>query len=294
MIGKSKMQGLIRTHSKNLLMILIGTGIYAFGFVEFNMANRLAEGGLGGFTLILHALFHINPAYMQLLLNIPLLFIGFRYLGRRVFVYTVYGIIVLSSFIWLFQKFHNPVNIEHDMLIAALLAGIFGGIGLGLVFRFGGTTGGSDIIARLMREKRGVPFGRTFILIDSVVLLLSLSYINLHNLVYTLIASFVASQILEFVQSGGYTVRGMLIISRKYEEVSARIMEEVSRGATYLDGEGVYSGNEKKIIYVVLNPREIQDVKTILSEIDPEAFVSILNVHEVMGDFIYGKKRLKK
>ena len=284
----------IRTHFFNLLMILIGTAVYSFGFVEFNMANKLAEGGLSGVTLILHALFHINPAYMQIVLNIPLLIIGYRYLGRRVFYYTLYGITTLSFFMWLFQLIHRAVNIQHDMLIAALLAGIFAGVGVGIVLRYGGTTGGTDIVARLFRDKMGIPFGRTYFASDAIVLVLSLSYVNLHNMIYTLIASFVGSQVVEFVQSGGYTVRGMLIISQKYEEVAARIMAEVSRGATYIDGEGVYSGAEKKIIYVVLNPREIQDVKNILSEVDPTAFVSIINVHEVMGDFLYAKKRLKK
>ncbi|MDR0297367.1 MAG: YitT family protein [Streptococcaceae bacterium] len=275
-------------------MIGVGSAIYAFGFVEFNMANRLAEGGIAGLTLIGHALWGINPALTQILLNIPLLVIGWIYLGRRMFAYTIFGNLSLSFFIWLFQIVHIFINVDHDMLIASLLAGVAAGVGIGIIFRFGGTSGGSDIIARLLREKRGIPFGTTFLTIDAVVLTLSLSYINLHNMMYTLIASFVASQVLEFVQSGGYTVRGMLIISQKYEEVSKRIMDEVSRGATYLDGEGVYSGAEKKIIYVVLNPREIMDVKNILAEIDPQAFVSIINVHEVMGDFLYAKKRLKK
>jgi uncharacterized membrane-anchored protein YitT (DUF2179 family) len=275
-----------------MLAILVGAALYAFGFVEFNMANKLAEGGIAGLSLIGHALWHINPAYTQMILNIPLFIAGYRFLGRRTFIYSVFGLTSLSFFIWLFQLF-PIVSVQHEMLPAALLAGVFSGAGLGIVLRYGGTTGGSDIIARILRDRRGVPFGRTFITFDAIVLALSLIYISIPNMVYTLVASFVSAQVVEFVQSGGYTVRGMLIISSKYEEISERLMNEVSRGATYLSGEGVYSGNEKKIIYMVLNPREIQDVKGILADIDPTAFVSIINVHEVMGDFIYARKRLK-
>lgn len=273
----------VKFHPLNFLMIALGTAIYAFGFVNFNMVNHLAEGGVSGITLIFHALFKINPAYTQILLNIPLFILGVKIFGKRGMIYTIHGTVCLSVFIWLFQRMSFSIDLAHDTLIAALLAGIFAGIGGGIVFRFGGTTGGGDIIGRYFEQKKGFALGQTLFVFDIVVLTLSLSYIDIQHMMYTVIASFVFSQVVAVVQNGGYTVRGMLIISSKYAAISQKITDEIGRGATYLKAEGVYSGKNTKVIYVVLSPIQVQAVKGILAEIDPDAFVSIINVHEVIG-----------
>ncbi|MDN5467215.1 MAG: YitT family protein [Lactococcus raffinolactis] len=273
----------VKFHPLNFLMIALGTAIYAFGFVNFNMVNHLAEGGVSGITLIFHALFKINPAYTQILLNIPLFILGVKIFGKRGMIYTIHGTVCLSIFIWLFQRMSMSIDLAHDTLIAALLAGIFAGIGGGIVFRFGGTTGGGDIIGRYFEQKKGFALGQTLFVFDILVLTLSLSYIDIQHMMYTVIASFVFSQVVAVVQNGGYTVRGMLIISSKYAEISQKITDEIGRGATYLKAEGVYSGQDTKVIYVVLSPIQVQAVKGILAEIDPDAFVSIINVHEVIG-----------
>ena len=273
----------VKFHPLNFLMIALGTAIYAFGFVNFNMVNHLAEGGVSGITLIFHALFKINPAYTQILLNIPLFILGVKIFGKRGMIYTIHGTVCLSVFIWLFQRMSFSIDLAHDTLIAALLAGIFAGIGGGIVFRFGGTTGGGDIIGRYFEQKKGFALGQTLFVFDILVLTLSLSYIDIQHMMYTVIASFVFSQVVAVVQNGGYTVRGMLIISSKYAAISQKITDEIGRGATYLKAEGVYSGQDTKVIYVVLSPIQVQAVKGILAEIDPDAFVSIINVHEVIG-----------
>jgi uncharacterized membrane-anchored protein YitT (DUF2179 family) len=267
----------------NFLMIAFGTAIYAFGFVNFNMANHLAEGGVSGLTLIGHALFKINPAYSQIVLNLPLFVLGMRIFGKRGMIYTIHGTVCLSVFIWLFQRISFSIDISQDPLIAALLAGTFAGVGSGIVFRFGGTTGGGDIIGRYFEQKKGIAIGHTLFAMDLLILLLSLTYIDIQHMMYTVIASFVFSQVVALVQNGGYTVRGMLIISEQHQLIAQRIMAEVDRGATYLKGEGVYSTQDKKIIYVVLSPTQVLVVKEILAEVDPNAFVAITNVHEVMG-----------
>ncbi len=273
----------VKFHPLNFLMIALGAAIYAFGFVNFNMVNHLAEGGVSGITLIFHALFKINPAYTQILLNIPLFILGVKIFGKRGMIYTIHGTVCLSIFIWLFQRMSMSIDLAHDTLIAALLAGIFAGIGGGIVFRFGGTTGGGDIIGRYFEQKKGFALGQTLFVFDILVLTLSLSYIDIQHMMYTVIASFVFSQVVAVVQNGGYTVRGMLIISSKYAAISQKITDEIGRGATYLKAEGVYSGQDTKVIYVVLSPIQVQAVKGILAEIDPDAFVSIINVHEVIG-----------
>ncbi|GAB2024155.1 YitT family protein [Lactovum odontotermitis] len=287
------MKNFILKHFVNLLWITLGTGIYSFGFVKLNMANHLAEGGVSGISLIAHFLAGINPSITTLVLNVPLLIIGYRFLGRRLFTFTVYGIAVLAIWIWLWQLVPFQIKVDGDFLIAALLAGIFSGIGLGLVFRNGGTTGGTDIIARLIQDRNGVPLGRTMMIADSFVLAASLSYVDLKHMMYTLICSFVASQVLELVQSGGYTVRGMLIVTRFPEELAKKIQTDMGRGVTFLNGQGGFSREDMKVIYVVLNPREIQETKLMIQKIDDKAFTTIINVHEVMGDFVHSNSRYR-
>ncbi len=149
---------------KNILLILLGAAIFAFGLVHFNMQNNLAEGGFTGITLLLYFLFQIDPSYSNLVLNIPLFVIGWKLLGKKSFLYTVIGTVAVSVFLFIFQRFQIAIPLDGDLFLAALFAGVFAGIGLGIIFRFGGTTGGVDIIARLIFKYKGISMGRTFIL----------------------------------------------------------------------------------------------------------------------------------
>ena len=190
-----------------------------------------------------------------------------------------------------------PVQIvlENDMMLVAVVAGLFSGVGSGLVFRYGATTGGTDIIGCVIEEKFGFKLGQTLLFVDAVVLTASLVYIDLQHMLYTLVASFVYSQVLTIVQSGGYTVRGMIIITQKTEEATQAILNGINRGVTYLNGQGAYSGNEKNILYVVLNPSEVRDVKAIMADLDPDAFISIIDVDEVVSsDFKIRRKNYDK
>ena len=272
---------------KRLLLIAVGVAIYTFGFVKFNMANALAEGGVAGVTLIVHALYGINPAYSSLILNIPLFILGARILGKRSLALTIYGTVLLF---W--QRVPIHVTLENDMMLVAVVAGLFSGAGSGLVFRYGATTGGTDIIGRIAEEKLGLKLGQTLLFIDAVVLTASLVYIDLQHMLYTLVASFVYSQVLTIVQNGGYTVRGMLIITQKSEEAASAILNEINRGVTFLNGQGAYSGEDKNVLYVVLNPTEVREVKAIMAELDPYAFISIIDVDEVVSsDFNIRRKK---
>ena len=277
---------------KRLLLIAVGVAIYTFGFVKFNMANALAEGGVAGVTLIVHALYGINPAYSSLILNIPLFILGARILGKRSLALTIYGTVLLSFFIWFWQRVPIHVTLENDMILVAVVAGLFSGAGSGLVFRYGATTGGTDIIGRIAEEKLGLKLGQTLLFIDAIVLTASLVYIDLQHMLYTLVASFVYSQVLTIVQNGGYTVRGMLIITQKSEEAASAILNEINRGVTFLNGQGAYSGEDKNVLYVVLNPTEVREVKAIMAELDPDAFISIIDVDEVVSsDFNIRRKK---
>ena len=275
---------------RDVLFIILGTSMYAFGLVYFNMANDLAEGGVTGITLILRSLFHIDPALSTLIINIPLILLGGKILGKRSFFYTILGTVSLSGALFVWQRVPLTINVDHDLLIAALLAGFMGGLGSGLVYRVGGTTGGADIIARIVERKFGVTMGRTLLTFDVIVLLMSLSYIDLKHMMYTLIVSYMFANIVDFVQDGAYKARGVIIISEHTEAMGNAIMQELERGVSYLNGQGGYSKEDKRILYAVVSPVELVQVKKIAEELDPSAFLSVINVHEAIGEgFTYKK-----
>ncbi|MDH6365618.1 uncharacterized membrane-anchored protein YitT (DUF2179 family) [Enterococcus sp. PF1-24] len=280
---------------KDVLLILSGTCIYAFGLVYLNIANHLAEGGVSGITLMLRALFQIDPAYSTLLINIPLVLIGGKILGRRTFIYTIIGTVSLSSFLWIWQRIPIVINLENDLLIVALLAGLAGGIGSGLVYRTGGTTGGSDVVARILEINYGISMGRSLLIFDVIILTLSLTYLDLNRMMYTLIVSYVFSKVIDSMLDGAYAAKGLIVISNHSEAIAPLLMDNLERGVTFFNGEGGYSQHPKKILYIVVSPREIHEVKRLIYQIDERAFLSVINVHEVEGEgFTYLKPQANR
>ncbi|EAF9223025.1 YitT family protein [Listeria monocytogenes] len=270
--------------TKNICFIMLGTAIYAFGLVNFNIANNLGEGGLAGVTLFLLHFFQIDPAYSNLILNIPLFILGWRVLGNRSLIYTGIGTVSLSLFLWIFQRIPYTLDLHSDLLLVALFAGGFSGIGLGLVFRYGGTTGGSDIIAKLLNHTQGISMGRTLFAIDAIVLVASLSYLDVRQVMYTLVAVFIGSRVIDFVQEGAYAARGALIISKDNDAIASHVMLAMNRGVTVLEGRGGFSKKDQDVLYIVVAKNEIIQLKNIVQAIDPHAFVSVSVVHDVMGE----------
>ncbi|BDG36537.1 YitT family protein [Parageobacillus sp. VR-IP] len=269
---------------KNILFILLGAAIFAFGLVHFNMQNNLAEGGFTGITLLLYFLFDIDPSYTNLALNIPLFFIGWKLLGRQTFLYTIIGTISVSLFLWIFQRYTIHMPLKHDMTLAALFAGVFIGVGLGIIFRYGGTTGGVDIIARLVYKYKGISMGKTMFTFDVVVITLSLLYLSYREAMYTLVAVFIAARVIDFMQEGGYAAKGATIISEKSEEIANRILTEMDRGVTILKGQGSYTKRDRDVLYCVVAKNELPRLKSVITSVDPHAFVAVTDVHDVLGE----------
>ncbi|KQL35698.1 MULTISPECIES: YitT family protein [Bacillaceae] len=270
---------------KNIIAIIIGSAIYSFGFVHFNMQNELGEGGFSGITLVLYFVFNWDPALMNLLLNIPMFIIGWKLLGRKMFAYTVIGTFSVSVFLKIFHVYEFQLGLEDDLFLVSLFAGVFVGIGLGIIFRFGGTTGGVDIIARLVYKYKGWSMGKTMFLFDAFVILLSwLTFLDERSMMYTLVAVFVGARVIDFVQEGAYSARGAFIISDQQNEIADRISEIMDRGVTIFRGHGHFTKNEREILYCVVAKNEITALKSIITSVDPHAFVSLMDVHDVMGE----------
>lgn len=272
---------------KNILPILLGTAIYAFGILFFIIPNQLMEGGVTGVTILLKYALGISPSLSNLLLNIPLFILGWKILGGRQIVYTGIGIASLSFFLMIFETMIHRgwiIPFETDFILATLYAGVTLGAGLGIVFRFGGTTGGSDIIARILGRKYGFSMGQVILSIDIIIIGLSLFYVDKENILYTLVAVFIASKVIDFIQEGAYSAKAFTIISDHAPEIADIITKEMDRGVTLIPAIGAYSKQAKYMAYCVVSRQEIRRLQSIAKGVDPRAFIIINDVHDVHGE----------
>ncbi len=278
----------------DLIMIGFGCLLYAFSIVFFNINNNLADGGLNGISLILKALFQINPSYSTIFLNIPLILIGFYFLDKQSLIYTFYGIFMLSLFLWVWQKIPFNINIHHDLFLASIAAGLCGGTGSGLLYRFGGTTGGTDIIARILGSLKGIPMGKTLLWIDVGVLFASLVYVDVRHMAYTLLYAYIFSKLVNFIINGSYAAKVVLIISDKYQSIAQEITKQIGRDATVISSKGAYSHKLRNTLYVVADKSEIHELTNIITKFDSHAFVTISDANEVIGEgFSYQRPKPK-
>ncbi|ALX47946.1 YitT family protein [Lentibacillus amyloliquefaciens] len=270
---------------KNLFFILVGSAIFSFGIVHFNMQNNLGEGGFTGITLLFYFLWGWDPAISNIVLNVPIFFIGWKYLGRNTFIYTIIGTLAVSLFLAIFQIEPFVVDLKSDMTLAALFAGAFIGVGLGIIFRYGGTTGGVDIIARLVNNYAGWSMGRTMFLFDFVVIATSIAaYLDMVQGMYTLLAVYIGARVIDFIQEGAYSARGATIISSQSDKIAYAIINGMDRGVTILDGRGSFTGEKRDVLYCIVGRNEIVRLKNLINEIDPHAFVAMSSVHDVLGE----------
>lgn len=274
---------------KQLLPIMVGTAVYAFGLHFFVTPNQLMEGGVTGIAILLNYAVGWPLSLSTLLLNVPLFLLGWKELGRRQMAYTIFGTLSLSLFLAVMEQTIRagwvvPFASEGDDMLTALYAGAVLGTGLGIVFRFGGTTGGIDIAARILSRRRGFSMGQIILAFDAVIIGVSTFYISIHKVLYTLVVVFIASKLIDFIQEGAYSAKAFSIITEHGEAIAATIAKELERGVTLLPAKGAYSGQSKEIVYCVVSRQENRRLKAIVRQIDPRAFIVVNDVHDVLGE----------
>lgn len=277
------------SHLKNTLPIAAGTAVYAFGLHYFIIPNELMEGGLTGVAVLLKYLLDIPTSVTTLVANIPLFLIGWRVLGAASMMYTILGTLLLSGWLWVMEVAVVTGSLEpfktDDVLLATLYAGVTIGAGLGLVFRFGGTTGGADILARVLHKwRRGWSIGQIILCVDVLVIGSSLLFLPREKVLYTLVAVFIASRVIDFVTEGAYQAKAFLVVTTRPDAIAERITKELDRSATMIPARGAYSRDDKQIVYCVVNRHEVRQLKTIVKSADPHAFLIISDVHDVIGE----------
>jgi uncharacterized membrane-anchored protein YitT (DUF2179 family) len=266
---------------KDIGLILIGAFLFAVGVNYFTIPNTLSEGGILGITIITHYLFHWSPGVVNLVLNAALLVIGYKYFEKRTMVYTIISIAASSGFLFLTEDIGKQLT--EDTFLAAIFAGLLVGVGLGLIFRTGGTSGGSTILARLTNQWLGWSIGKGMLIFDIVVVVGSVFIIGVEKTLYTLLVVFIGAKAIDFIVEGLDEKVAVLIISHSPEMVLDNIMSKMSRGITVLEGRGGFSGQNKDVLYLVINKQEIVQLKSVINSIDKNAYVTLHNVHEMIG-----------
>jgi uncharacterized membrane-anchored protein YitT (DUF2179 family) len=257
----------------------------SLGLVLFLIPGKIAPGGVSGIGIVLHHLFRLPVGMVMLFFNIPLYFIGLKLLGKTFGVRTLYAFILVSLFTdFLGSIFHIPVPAT-EPLLASLFGGIILGIGLGLVFRFKGTTGGSDIVGQFINKYTNISIGTGIMIVDFFVITFAgIAFHDINLALYGFISLYASSKVLDFILDGMDYARSFYIISEKKDEIIKVITEDMERGGTEILGRGFFTHAERNILYSVVTRKEVASLRQVVQQIDPRAFVIIANVHEVLGE----------
>lgn len=262
--------------------IVVGCCIASLGLTMFLVPNKVAAGGVSGLATVLHYLFNLPVGWTMLALNIPLFIAGVYFLGKGVGVKTLVGTLFFSIFTEITRNFPVPT---HDLLLSSVYGGIILGIGLGIVFRARSTTGGTDLGSMILNHFiPTISIGQGILLIDFFVIILDGIAFNWELAMYSWIALYISTKVIDIVQEGINYAKAVYIISNDAENISRKILMEMERGVTFLGGKGAYTGQQKNVLLCVITRVELSKLKNIVYEADPMAFVVVHDVHEVLGE----------
>ena len=269
---------------KWIFYTLVGSAVFAMGFSFFLLPNDMSSGGVSGFALVLQELLGFGSVgSISILINLPLFILGGMKIGKRFFWGSLLGMVLSSVLIDLFSMIPVPAS---EPLLACLYGGVLSGVGLGMVFLAGTSTGGSDILVRLLKLRyRNVPIGQISMCIDAVVVVLTgLVFHDVSKALYTGVAAFIVGKVIDAVVYNFDYSKVVLIISTHYQEIAEAIGLKLDRGATFLHGEGSYSGAPTKVVLAAVKKQQIAELKELVMEIDPRAFLIVQEAHQVLGD----------
>lgn len=277
--------------------IVLGTFIMAVGFVIFISPLKFAPGGVYGIAIILHHLFNFPIGLSGICLDLPLLLIGTLWLGPHFGFKTLFGIVTLSGFVSLLEFTYgyapliataaDPMVAEPSAnFIFAVCGGVLLGIGLGFIFRSRATSGGTDIIASIIAKYvKHIPIGTLLMIVDSIIVLVALiAFEDWTVPLYSWLIIYVTGVVIDKFIAGFKSGKAVIVISDKHTEIREKILFEMHRGGTYLNGEGMYSGEAKKVIFSALSSKEIPILLNYIHKIDPDAFISIVDVTAAIGE----------
>ncbi len=280
----------MKKHGKwyDYFMIILGTGILALGIACFYDPIGLVTGGFSGLAIVIK---HVSALFIEggiplwltnIALNIPVFILAYFLKGKKFIGKTLFGTIMLSVWLYILPSIDMA---EGDLMIAALFGGVCAGAGIGLVIRVGATTGGTDMVAALVQLKlRHFSIVQILLVIDGIVVLLGLLIFGMRPTLYAMIGIVVQTKVSDLIVEGFNYSKAAYIITNEHEEVAKRIMTELERGVTGLQAKGMYTKQDKCVLYCIVTQKEIIGLKDIVNEVDPSAFVIVSDVKEVLGE----------
>lgn len=263
---------------------ILGSAIFSLGFSLFLLPHNMNAGGISGLAMVVHEIFHVGSVgFLSVLINLPLFLLGGLKIGKRFFAGSLIGMLLSSVLIDTFSLISFPTP---EPLIGALYGGVICGLGLGMVFVSGTSTGGSDILVRLLKLKyRNVPIGQISMIFDFIVVLLTgVVFQDVTKALYTGVSVFVCSHVLDAVVYRFDYSRVALIVTESYEAVAEAIGDRLGRGATYLYAQGSFRLSETKVVLTAVKKQQVADLKETVTNIDPDAFIIVIEAHQVLGD----------
>ena len=267
------------------MLIFLGTLIQAISLNIFLIPSKLTGGGVSGIAQIVNHYTGWSIGLMVILGNIPLFILGWKYLGGSRFAYrTVFAVISYSIAVDVLAKFWHPTGLTDDLLLNALYGAGISGIGYALVYRGQGTSGGTDILARILVHKKALPLSQTYLLTDALTMILAGIAFNWERALYSIMMLYISGIAAETVTQGSRVVRTAMIVTEKGNEIGERIMDNLGRGVTELSGKGMYSGMDRPVLYCVISRAEVERLKALVAETDPQAFIVIGHAYEALGE----------
>ncbi|MDF2903729.1 MAG: hypothetical protein K0S25_1367 [Bacillus sp. (in: firmicutes)] len=263
-----------------ILIIIIGSIIIGAAYNLFLVPHHILSAGISGIAILLGIVTPMNSGILNFLLNLPLLIIGMYKLGKKFIGYTILSVVFLSA-----SLYFIPVTaLTSEPILSSLFGGVIAGIGIGLVFRASACTGGFDIIAMLLAKKADFPIGGFLSAINGVVVIISGFVFNWDAALNTMLGIYASGKVIDAIHTKHIKLT-LMIVTNKGEEMKDKLLTNLYRGITMMDGEGAYTGEKRKILMTVITRYQLSEVKSFINEIDPHAFVNITETTEVLGSF---------
>ncbi|SCY67897.1 Uncharacterized membrane-anchored protein YitT, contains DUF161 and DUF2179 domains [Lysinibacillus sp. TC-37] len=263
-----------------IIMVPLGAIIMALGLELFLVPNHIMDGGIVGVSIITSHLLNLPLGIFIFILNLPFIFLGYKQIGKTFAISTGLGITVLSLAT---LALHNIHPFTEDTLLATVFGGMILGVGVGIVIRYGGSLDGTEILAILFNSKTPFSVGEIIMIFNVIIFAVAGFVFNWEQAMYSIIAYYIAYKMIDIVIQGLEESKSVYIISDDIDEIGQTIMDRLGRGVTFLHGEGAYTGNDKKVIFTVITRLEEAKLKSIVAEIDDNAFLAIGNIAEVKG-----------
>lgn len=284
-IKSKKYQNLIA-----FIMLTVGSILAAYALETFLIPNTILDGGVTGISIILSKLFEIPLSILILILNIPLIYVGYRNMGVGFLIRAIYSMILFSLSLSYFSYLESVTN---QILLATVFGGAILGIGVGLVIHFGGCVDGTESVALVISKKTSLSVGQVVLFFNLIIYLVAGLIFGIDRALYSLLTYFITFKVIDFVSEGLEQAKAALIVTEKGTDMANEIYKRLGRTVTKLKGKGLISG-EKEVLYCVLTRIEVYELKKICQEMDQSSFITILEVSEIIGEHIKNNKKLKK